>query len=100
MYRSWLAIAIALAVVGPAVRPAAAIDLTGTWHGSSKCAGFDGTSFPIVHKDETLLIAQTGNALVLAVGGFASAGVVHPDDKKPEQKGQVGFVECSTTNAP
>ncbi len=51
-------------------------------------------------QGETLLILQTGSTLVLSVSGFKSAGVVYADDKKPDQKGQVGFVECSTTTVP
>ena len=93
----------ATALAQPAV---AALDLTGTWQGKSKCDAFDGAKFTVVHDAETLLINRTTPLVatyqvVFAIdGGFQSLGIVYTDLKNPDKKAQMGFVECSTTTDP
>src|SRR5262249_30044392 len=85
--------ATVLAAATTAAQPGP-LDLTGTWQGKSKCTGFDGAKFTTTHDGETLLIKQTDFTLLLSVNGFDSVGILYPDDKHPDEKGQVGFVGC------
>ena len=80
-------------------------DLTGTWTGRWSCKSFDGVKFNEKNTTSTLLITQSGSVLAAHIDGpldpqFFYNGAVIPDDKKPEEKGEVVMNQCGTDNLP
>ena len=87
-----------LAITALLAMPAGAFDLTGTWAGGYKCAGFDGLKFKVATKSEAFEISQTGNALnVMWVGVAPLEGIAIPDLSKPDQQGSAALIDCDTT---
>jgi hypothetical protein len=95
-------VVILLAVSALLAAPAAAIDLTGTWEGSFKCAEFDGSKFKFKDTDEILEITQSGTVLnvlwtTTSPDPTPIQGIAIDDDKKPDQKGSAAMIDCDTT---
>ena len=82
------------ALLGISAVSVQAVDLTGTYEGKITCKGFDGSKVKKVFPS-FLEITQTGsnlNILSFSFGPFN--GTVIEDDKKPDEKGQAGFISC------
>ena len=96
---------LGLAMALPSHAPAAFItyNIAGTWTGSIKCSGVRGG---VKVKSKRQKITMTISQLDLNVGiavqnGNATtryAGLLNPDKKKPEQKGEFAVVACGTNS--
>lgn len=87
-----LASGLALLFAGPA----SAIDLTGSWAGTTSCLVYvDGAPLQKSTGETTVRISQTGSQLAADVDGLPFAGTVLEDGAKPE-KGVASLVRCST----
>lgn len=105
---AFLTLGMAAALLGASPSPATGqlFDLTGTWAGKLSCKSFaDGVAVKSV-LEPTLEITQApGGTEVgarLDFGGPAEAfhGLANPDGKKPETKGQLALIRCSTDEVP
>ena len=92
---------VAVGVVLGLAAPAAALELTGTWSGSTACTSFfEGAKLKF--KDAPMLqVTQSGDVLGVRAdygGGHVDfyAGHVYPDAKKPDEKGEIALVACGT----
>jgi hypothetical protein len=95
-----LVVAAALLGASPATVSAQLFDLTGTWVGKLTCKSFDtGTKVKLV-LEPVLQISQNGAEVGarLDFGGSQEQyhGLANPDGKKPETKGQLALLRCST----
>lgn len=78
-----------------------AVNLTGTWAGQQSCTSFGGSTLSFKLKPSVMLITQTGSTMVVRVDGVNGYnGFAIDDTKKPDDKGQVSFIGCSTDNVP
>lgn len=93
--------AAALLAVATWIPAAHAVNLTGSWLGQQSCTRFDGSSSSFKLKPSVMLITQTGHSMVVRVDGVNGYnGFVIDDAKKPDAKGQVSVILCTTDNMP
>ncbi len=87
-------------LLGVAVAPAHAFDLTGHWTGKWSCKGFDGTKFTSGNKVSTMDVTQVVGTFAVAIDvatdNFTYNAVAIPDMIKPNEKGEVVLVGCHT----
>ena len=98
----WLSITmLALAALASGVTSAAAFDITGTYEGKFKCAGFFDGFKDKFEEIPTLTVTQNGNVVGISWNGgeFSYVGIALPDGRKPD-KGEIAFVVCSNNAAP
>jgi hypothetical protein len=79
-----------------AARPAEAIDLTGTWEGSSVCKRFsiDGQSSTEKTKERVLFIAQAGATFDASIDFLEFRGATIDDPADGARRGQAALVTC------
>jgi hypothetical protein len=91
----------ALVTVVATGRSAGALELTGTWTGTTKCTSFYQGAKVVFGDAPTVQITQDGRTIgVRADFGQGNisfyAGRTHPAVKKPDEKGEIALVACGT----
>jgi hypothetical protein len=85
-------------LLGVAVTPAHAFDLTGHWTGKWSCKGFDSTKFTSGNKGSTMDVTQVAGTFAIAIDAatdnFTYNAVAIPDLNKPNEKGEVALLGC------
>lgn len=90
-------------LLGLAVSPASAFDVTGSWAGKASCKGLaDGQKFAL-KLDVGANLSQSGRDVNIEFIGLQflarASGIAIPDAKKPD-KGELGIVACGTHPEP
>ena len=105
---SFFRAATTLLILGAAIAPAHAFDLTGHWVGKFTCKRYDGTKLTFGNKNSTLDITQAGSVLAANIdaaipppdGDLSYNGVAILDQKSPDTKGEVVLYGCHLANTP
>lgn len=92
-----LAAAVTL-VLGAAVAPAHAFDLTGHWIGKWSCKDFDGVKFNEGANPSLMAITEAGGTMNVSIDNVGYNGTAIADAKKPDEKGEAVLISCATSN--
>lgn len=90
-------IGAAAILLGTAVAPAWAINLTGTWEGKIKCTFADAEGIDTASEDLVVEITQTGDDLNISLIGLPAHGRVLEDASNPD-KGMASMVLCGSND--